>query len=333
MDTIAIRMTDPSAVAELRRFTFERVRALAWNEEQSGKAALLATEIGTNLVKHARDASLIVVADASRESTRLQLVAVDHGPGMSDVEACMQDGFSTAGSPGTGLGAVRRMATSLDIFSNASKGTVLVAELLGPAQSGIAVSDGYAIGGICIPCPGETVSGDGWDYAACAESLFILVVDGLGHGLLAAEASRAAVAAFRKDPGTCVTQSISRVHDALRATRGAAGAIAMIDRRAGQVRFCGVGNIAGSIVSGSENRHLVSHNGILGHSEPRIAQFSYPWNDSCQLVMHSDGISGRWRIDDSPGLWRRSPSLIAGVLCRDWVRGRDDATAVVARAT
>jgi anti-sigma regulatory factor (Ser/Thr protein kinase) len=306
---------------------------LSWDEERSGRAALLATEIGTNLVKHARDASLIVVADASRAATRLQLIAVDHGPGMDDVEACMRDGYSTAGSAGTGLGAIRRMASSLDIFSTASKGTVLVAELLGPAPRDTVACDGYSVGGVCIPCPGETVSGDAWDYATCEGSLFILVCDGLGHGLLAAEASRLAVAAFRKEPGVPVTQSISRIHDALRATRGAAAAVATIDRRAGQVRFCGVGNIAGSIVSGSEVRHLVSHNGILGNAAPRIAEFSYPWNDSCHLAMHSDGISGRWRVDDSPGLWRRSPSLIAGVLCRDWIRERDDATAVIARPT
>jgi hypothetical protein len=76
---------------------------------------------------------------------------------------------------------------------------------------------------------------------------------------------------------------------------------------------------------------MVSHNGILGHAAPRIAEFTYPWNDACQLVMHSDGLSTRWRVDEWPGLWQRAPALIAGALCRDWDRGRDDVTVVIAR--
>ena len=189
------------------------------------------------------------------------------------------------------------------------------------------------MGGICIPCPGETLSGDGWDYATAEDSLTVMVCDGLGHGLFAAEATRQAITAFRAGPAAATTLVLSRVHDALRSTRGAAAAVATIDRRVGLLHFCGVGNISGSIVSGADVRHLVSHNGILGHTAPRIAEFVYPWTDRCQLVMHSDGISARWRADEWPGLWRRTPALIAGALCRDWIRGRDDATAIVVRPT
>lgn len=332
METVAVRMTDPSQVAELRRLALERVRALGWNEAESGRAALLATEIGTNLVKHARDGAVIVVADGAAGSTRVQFVAVDHGPGIENVEGCFLDGYSTAGSPGTGLGAVRRIASSLEIFSTPKRGTVLVAELAGSTRSDASNGSGFSVGGVCIPCAGETASGDGWDYLERSGTLSVLVCDGLGHGMLASEAARQAIRAFREVPDSLGLTSLSRIHDALRATRGAAAAIATIDRRAGVVKYCGVGNISGSIVAGNDVRHLVSHNGILGHSAPRMAEFVYPWNDTCQLVMHSDGISARWRTDEWPGLWRRPPSLIAGTLCRDWVRGRDDATAVIARS-
>ena len=50
------------------------------------------------------------------------------------------------------------------------------------------------------------------------------------------------------------------------------------------------------------------------------------------LVMHSDGLGSRWQMDRYPGLPRRHPTLIAGVLYRDWTRGRDDVTVVAARS-
>ena len=331
METVAVHMTDPSKVAEVRRLALERAKALSWGESDCGKAALIATELATNLVKHARDGFAILVADSLHAATRLRLITVDHGPGMTDVEACMRDGFSTAGSPGTGLGAARRMAVSFDVLTTPEKGTVVVAELSGPAKQDSPAGNGFSVGGICIPYPGESAIGDSWDYANEQGCLYVLVSDGLGHGVLAAEASRLAVTAFRRASKSDITLVLSSIHDALRATRGAAAAIAAIDRQAGVVRFCGIGNIVGSIVENSQVRHLVSHNGILGHATPKIAEFTYPFNDGCQLVMHSDGVSARWRPDELMGIWRRQPALIAGMICRDWVRGRDDATVVVAR--
>jgi anti-sigma regulatory factor (Ser/Thr protein kinase) len=331
VETAAVHMTDPSRVAEVRRLAVERARVFSWNESDCGKAALIATELASNLVKHACAGSVILVSETLHARTRLRLITLDHGPGMNDLEACMRDGFSSAGSPGTGLGAVKRVAGSLDIFSTPDKGTVLVAELDGPANKDAPASNGFSVGGVCIPYPGETAIGDGWDYSIENGCLYVLVSDGLGHGVLAAEASRLAVATFRKMAKGDVASMLAGIHEALRDTRGAAAAIAAIDRQAGVVRICGVGNIVGSIVEHSQIRHLVSHNGILGHAAPRINEFTHPWNDGCQLVMHSDGVSGRWRPDDLMGLWRRHPSLIAGTICRDWVRGRDDATVVVAR--
>ena len=48
--------------------------------------------------------------------------------------------------------------------------------------------------------------------------------------------------------------------------------------------------------------------------------------------MHSDGLSSRWSLDEYQGLITRHPAVIAGVLYRDCLRGRDDATIVVMRA-
>ena len=53
--------------------------------------------------------------------------------------------------------------------------------------------------------------------------------------------------------------------------------------------------------------------------------------DWCVLILASDGISASWRFDKYPGLPSRHPAVIAGDLYRDYNRGRDDVTVLVAR--
>jgi len=54
-----------------------------------------------------------------------------------------------------------------------------------------------------------------------------------------------------------------------------------------------------------------------------------PWPPGARLVMHSDGVSARWRIDSYPGLASLHPALLAGVIVRDFARERDDVTVLV----
>jgi hypothetical protein len=95
------------------------------------------------------------------------------------------------------------------------------------------------------------------------------------------------------------------------------------------VRFAGIGNISAVVVTANERRHLVSHNGIVGHEYRKAAEFSHPWRAQSMLVLHSDGVGTHWDLGRYPGLLERDPSLVAGILYRDFARGRDDATVVV----
>jgi anti-sigma regulatory factor (Ser/Thr protein kinase) len=275
MRSSAVRISDPTQIAEARRAALQHAREMDWNEVSSGQAALIATELATNLSRHASDGVLILNSSHARERTRLQVISIDRGPGMQDVERCFEDGFSTAASSrGTGLGAVRRIAHSMEVFSSPGKGTVLVAELEQLREAGSSGGDAFAVGGISVQRSGENVCGDAW-YARCFDgALAILVVDGLGHGPLAASAAQAAVAAFRSAPLAELKQTMTRLHEALKPTRGAAAAVALIDPGAGALRYCGVGNIVAAIVEGGEKHNLVSHNGTLGHTVSTVREFS-----------------------------------------------------------
>ena len=95
--------------------------------------------------------------------------------------------------------------------------------------------------------------------------------------------------------------------------------------------FAGVGNVSASIVSPGVSRSMASHNGTVGHQMPRIQEFTYPWNADSVVIMHSDGLASRWDLERYPGIWVKHPSLISAMLHRDFWRGRDDVTVLVAK--
>ena len=326
----SLPIRDPGDVGEARRVAVALARALGFDEAGQGKVALVATEAGTNVVKHAGSGELLVGACGSEQEPGVELLALDRGPGMADVFRSMQDGHSTAGSPGTGLGAIQRLSSFLDIYSLPQRGTALLARLSALPHAR-ALQSAAPIGAVCVPLRGESVCGDHFDFVWGDERVLLLVVDGLGHGRPAFEAAEQAVRVFRAHSGDPLEQLMQRMHDALRSTRGAAAAIAEVLLSRRLVRYVGVGNISAVIEFADASRSLVSHNGTLGAQARRIHAFEYPWAEGARLVMHSDGLGSRFDLSHYPGLRARDPSVIAGVLYRDYTRGRDDVTVAVLR--
>ena len=190
----------------------------------------------------------------------------------------------------------------------------------------------FDAGGICVPLRGEQACGDQWTFQERAKGCRLTMADGLGHGRLAADAAEAAIGTAMTYPDEAAPDLLQRIHDALRPTRGAAVAVAEIDPGARVVRFAGIGNISGVVIPESGPvRRMVSLPGTAGHEARKIVEFSYPWDSRCLVVLHSDGLQTHWSLDAYPGLFERHPSLIAGVLYRDFCRGRDDVSVVVAR--
>lgn len=328
----SIQVRDPSQVAQARREAVAKAQAQGFNEEDAGRVAIVASELVTNLLKHGGGGELLIGSYEDETGSGVELLALDKGSGMADVGASSRDGHSTAGTAGTGLGAIRRGSHFSDVYSQPGSGTAVLARLeVGlPPQHGKTPNARY--GAVSIPMPGEEACGDSWSLHALPNGLLLMVADGLGHGPFAAEASLAAVRSFQKTTASAPNQALTAMHAALRPTRGAAVAIARLDYTDCSLLFAGVGNIAGTIIDndGSVQR-MVSNNGTVGHVAKRIRDFTYRLNGTPLVVLASDGLGTSWRLDDYPGLASRHPSLIAGVLYRDHNRGRDDTTVLVAR--
>lgn len=327
--SIAITVEDQTQIAEARRAALSLAEQLGFSEVRRTEVGIVATELARNALIHGQRGELLVLPNRSEDRGRVDVVAIDKGPGILDLHKCLQDGYSTSGTPGTGLGAVVRMANEMQVFSAAKKMTAVYARIHENREGTLPESH---LGAVCVPFKGEKVCGDAWGYRRGKGTETFIVVDGLGHGVGAAEAAHEALSIFFDHAERTPAELLQDMHDALKKTRGAAIAIAETDVHLGKLVLAGVGNIAASILSLKKRaRAMVSHNGTVGHAIFKIQEFAFPWESGDLLVMHSDGISSHWDVDHFPGLFNKHPAVVAGVIYAQASRGRDDATVLVAR--
>jgi anti-sigma regulatory factor (Ser/Thr protein kinase)/serine/threonine protein phosphatase PrpC len=323
-------LTDSSHVGEARRRAVRAAEEINMAESDCGAIAIAVTELGSNAIKHAQQGKLIWGALSRNGSRGLCILAIDKGPGIRDIPRALEDGYSTSGTTGSGLGAVRRLATYFDIYSVPDRGTCVLTEFW-PQKKSPTASNALRLGAVSLAIKGEVACGDGWAVRTTPQNTLLLVVDGLGHGTLASEAAREAERVFAEAKTNAPAEILRDCHDALKKTRGAAAAIAAISKVNGTLAYAGVGNIASTVIQQNGRRSLASHNGTLGHRMQRLQEFNLPWDQGNTLIMHSDGLTTKWDLDQYPGIASRHPGVIASVLYRDFERTRDDVTVLVAR--
>jgi anti-sigma regulatory factor (Ser/Thr protein kinase) len=326
-----VAVAEASQPVAARASARELAERSGFDEADAHRVGIVATEMATNLVKHTRGGEILLRNTFTAATPEIELLAIDRGPGIADVARSLTDGHSTAGSPGTGLGAIQRLSDDFDIYSTVDRGTIVLARIR-KNRAPRAGRKMFDIGAVSVAKSGEDVCGDGWCVQDRVDDTFILMADGLGHGQGAADAAEAAITTFTSSRAfSGSTAVLQAIHEGMRHTRGAAVALAAIHPGERVVRFAGVGNIAATVHSNGAVRHAVSHNGTLGHQARHFREYTYPWTPDAFLVMHSDGLTTHWSLDGYPGLRARRPSVIAAVLYRDFSRQRDDVTVLVAR--
>jgi anti-sigma regulatory factor (Ser/Thr protein kinase) len=329
--SVPIGVADSSQAGHARRQALALASLLDFGELRRGQLAIVVTEAAANIAAHAEQGELLLVPWRFRDDAGIDVLALDNGKGIADVGRSLEDGYSTAGSAGQGMGAISRLAAAMQIYSASGGGTALLARVVRESPTADQSSRDYAVGAVSLAVSGETQCGDAWSVNFTPGRSIYIVADGLGHGPAAAEAAREAIRVFQEAPPLSPVRTLSDAHLALARTRGAAVAIAEILHDKAVVNYAGIGNIAGVIHDGRKTRSMVSMNGTLGHSIGRIQDFSYPWEKGSSLIMHSDGLATRWNLDQYPGLAGRHPALQAGILYRDFCRKRDDVTILISR--
>jgi anti-sigma regulatory factor (Ser/Thr protein kinase) len=328
----AFAIAHASEVSAARRHGAALANTLGFSETEAGRLAIIVTEAATNMLKHAHDGVLLLSGARIGTANAVEVLALDRGPGIANLAQSLRDGISTTGTAGTGLGAMRRQADEFDAYSQPGKGSAFYLRVqAGSHDAPAAPLPLIEIGTVCQPIAGEDECGDAWAITLRDNAATVLVADGLGHGPDAATASNAAVHALDRHADLRPAALMQTLHQALRPTRGAAAAVADIRLGSGELHFAGIGNITACVIDGEARKQLVSHNGIVGHNMRKVQEFSLPWQHDSLCIMCSDGITTQWDLGVYPGLTSCHSALIAGVIFRDFCRGRDDATVVVVR--
>ncbi|GAA0896811.1 ATP-binding protein [Virgisporangium ochraceum] len=321
---IAVKTREPSHtrftveaeadVAAVRRMVSDLIDDVSPDQDRHGRAELVVTELATNLVRHAGGGWMLV---RPLRPSSIELIAVDGGRGIDDLDGVLAGRVSDPKGLGCGLRSVRRSSARFDAWTRPGGGTVVLSVLDLAGASGPPACAGVSVG-IVEPC------GDGWAYSDEDGVFTLAVVDGLGHGMKASLAADAALAEF----GTDLEQFVPRANARMRDTRGAAVTLCQIAD--GTLRYIAIGNVYGRVVTPEGSRGLVTHGGTLGlHLEPPRSRISaLPFPAGASLVLWTDGLSSR--VSPDPRLLTHDPAVVAAALHRDHTRNRDDATVVVA---
>lgn len=303
-----------------------------------GKVNIIVSEMLTNLEKHTTQGGELLVKAIGKPIKGIEIISLDNGPGMADPERMLEDGVSTYGSAGEGLGAIRRQSDVFDLYSQPQVGTVILTRVYKSAKS-LPSARRYEIGSVMVPKPKEVDCGDGYAVIHHERGAYLLALDGLGHGTHAQEAAQLAVKTFCENPIPDPAQALQVIHNGIRRTRGAVGFAASIDITQNKFTYCGIGNIAGKLFSMESSlgclsyKNVISYNGILGHNVPgTFNNQSLDWNRNKVLIVHSDGLKSRWDLSRYPNLHRHSPTTIAAVLYKDHSRQTDDTLVLVCKA-
>ncbi|WP_276496497.1 ATP-binding protein [Pontibacter litorisediminis] len=330
---------DKSYASIAKRDIARIAESVGMSANEVGRLNIVVAEMVSNLAKHAAQGGELLVRPLGAPADGIEVICLDSGPGMADPSKMQEDGVSTFGSAGEGLGAIKRQSDMFELYSQQGVGTIILSRVYKNPKSVKQQTKLHDIGYVLVPKPKETLCGDGLAIIEKEKELYLLALDGLGHGANAHEAAQQAVQAFTSSPALLPTDALRLVHQSIKRTRGAVGFVANISANSWRMSYCGIGNIAGKLYtpdasfSNAPYKNMISYNGILGHNIPTtLNNQELEWGRHRMLILHSDGLKSRWDLSRYHALNRYSPTTVAALLYKDNSRQTDDTMVVVCRS-
>ncbi|MDT0684362.1 SpoIIE family protein phosphatase [Roseicyclus sp. F158] len=323
-----IEIEDRSAIAAVRRLARRYASGLKLSENRLEEMAIVVTEATTNILRYADKGRMLIEVLQAQGVSKVVLVFTDRGPGISEIGRMVEDGISSSGSAGLGLGAIRRLSDSFDIFSTAEDGTTIVCTF--EAENAPPNADLLDVEGLRVCHPAETSCGDDWFVRQIPGRADVLLCDGLGHGPKAAEASAEVLDAARA-ADVAPEDMMMHLTRALVGTRGAVAAMIRVDLETSTLSYSALGNITTMLVGRSGSKRIAVRDGRIGGAPTHGYAETLPLEPGDMIIMHSDGLKTLREGDLRPALLARSPLLIGAFLLDRAFRGRDDASIVVVK--
>ena len=302
-------------------------RRMGFSDTKREHMELVCNEMVTNQIKYAEGNGLVQIWEASVPAPALDLFAFDYGKGILNVPNAIQDGYTTAGTMGKGLGAIRRLSDDSEIYSLPAEhagespwhGTAMWSRFY---RDDSAPKYFHDLGACIRAYHDSSYNGDLIQVRTGESKTRWLHMDGLGHGREAAEAVEG-IGRFLDDE-TPVDGLMQRLSARLEGTRGAVAMICEVDRGTRAMTICGVGDMVAHLIASGEKKAISFSPGVLGHAHRSLETFSYPFPDQALLITASDGLRRSMTLRSFPELWRLHPQLIALVLGQVMGRHNDD---------
>lgn len=326
-DAYILDVAESSQLGEARRQIIKTATESGLSEANRARLDLVCLELCTNLVKHVPNGGkLIVQVLRHPSSVGMEIFSIDTGRGMN-IEKALTDGYSSTGTMGTGLGSIKRNSDSFNIYSETGAGSIIHLRIWNSPK---VINEYHCQAAFTVPKTGELVSGDKWSILENENTTNCLLIDGLGHGFEACEAANLAIKRFKELAGKPPEVVLKAIHQSLKGTRGAVGALAQIDHEHGKIHFCGLGNIAAVVERENEHKHLTSLNGTLGYEARKFLEITEKWTPHSTLIMHSDGLSSK-TFEDLYTICREVPAIAAAKLYQKYSKGIDDSTILICK--
>ncbi len=260
-------------VSRVRQQARTMIQQGGFSEPEEVRLMTIVSELARNILKYATRGRCEMENLSGAGRQRVRCTFRDQGPGISDVDAALTDGFSTGQTLGVGLPGVNRLADAFHLDTGPS-GTVIEVEVhakptlkreqgMKRERQGGAIDDPARAGITIRPYKHGRFSGDQagvWEWNG---KITVCMVDGLGHGKDAEVAARGAVECCAANLNLDLMNLMTACDDSLAGSRGAAVALARIDKVSGEMGYVSVGNTRGA-VAGREIFHLGGVYGVVG---------------------------------------------------------------------
>jgi len=329
-DAITVDVTETADFATTRQSAERLAAEIGFETDDRADLGDVAAELAANLHKHAGGGTLYIKRLSADSRMGIRLEAHPTAPEIQDIEATFTTESATTDSLGIGLSTVNQIMDELTVTTpeGTDTGTRLVTDRwLTPehrATNPIPASIGAASRGISSDLP----NGDAFVFKTWNDTTLVGVIDGLGHGPQAHEASTTA-RDYVESHAEQALDSIFRGTDrACNGTRGVVMALAKFDWTEETLTFANVGNI-NVTVAGPEWTGFVVRRGVIGGNFPEPAVVTREWRPSYTMILYSDGVSTRWEWDGIRGNAEDSAGAIANRLLKQYGKSDDDATALV----
>lgn len=302
-------------------------RRMGFSDIKREHMELVCNEMVTNQHKFADDNGLVQIWEVQHPRPALDLFAFDYGKGIPNLHVALKDGYTTAGTMGKGLGAIRRLSSESEVYSipvESAKDTPWHGTAVWSRFYHTSSKSEYPheVGGYLRAYQDSTYNGDRIEVRCGKNKTRWLHLDGLGHGREAAEVVDN-LGDFL-DEETPVDGLVQRLSTRLQGTRGSVAMVCEIEAATQTVRVCGVGDMIAYLIANGDKRAISFSPGVLGHAHRTPETFTFPFPSQALLITASDGLRRNMTLRSFPELWRLHPQIVALVLGQVVGRHNDD---------